>query len=158
MAGAYKYRPQYTQNTVGVDAPSEAGRMTDKQKQALWDNCGRMDTLVPLIDAMLAEAEEVTLAKAANDTYVAWLRFAAGPGDSKRIVTCDSDDEGAFKVYRHSIISPDPHYVERKVLEARWNELCSSIGAHIYDNKRRERISVLATQLAALAEPKGGKS
>ena len=35
-----------------------------------------------------------------RDEYVVWLRFVRGPGDSKRIVVCDSDEVGAFKVYR----------------------------------------------------------
>ena len=35
-----------------------------------------------------------------RDEYVAWLRFVRGPGGSKRIVVCDSDEVGAFKVYR----------------------------------------------------------
>jgi hypothetical protein len=34
------------------------------------------------------------------DDYVAWCRYQ-GSDESRRIVTCDSDDLGAFKVYRH---------------------------------------------------------
>jgi hypothetical protein len=34
------------------------------------------------------------------DNHVAWLRFT----ESGSIVTCDSDAEGAFKVYRHPYI------------------------------------------------------
>jgi hypothetical protein len=38
--------------------------------------------------------------KSEPDDYVAWCRYQ-GSDESRRIVTCDSDDLGAFKVYRH---------------------------------------------------------
>lgn len=36
-----------------------------------------------------------------NACHVAWLRYS-GTGAYRTINTCDSDDEGAFKVYRHT--------------------------------------------------------
>ena len=47
----------------------------------------------------VAKAAQQTSPQGVDD-YVAWLRYAQGPGDSKRIVVCDSDEPGAFKVYR----------------------------------------------------------
>lgn len=52
-------------------------------------------------------------------TYVAWLRYAPGPGDGKCVVTCDSDAPGAFKVYRQSESSA---IAERRIAEARLEE------------------------------------
>ena len=36
-----------------------------------------------------------------RDNYVAWLRYRHGYNDNVQIEVCDSDSEGAFKVYRH---------------------------------------------------------
>lgn len=35
------------------------------------------------------------------DDYVAWLRWT-GDQDHRRLAVCDSDDAGAFRVYRRS--------------------------------------------------------
>jgi hypothetical protein len=38
-----------------------------------------------------------------EDKYVGWCRYK-GNGDQKAFVTCNSDDPGAFKVFRESVI------------------------------------------------------
>lgn len=43
------------------------------------------------------------------DDYVAWCRYTSTDGDQMgRIVTCDSDAPGAFKIYRAPELSRDP--------------------------------------------------
>lgn len=42
------------------------------------------------------------LGDATKDNYVAWLRWS-GDAEHRHLVTCDSDSEGAFKVYRSAI-------------------------------------------------------
>lgn len=58
-------------------------------------------------------------AKANDDgAYVAWMRYRRGNGVT-RIVACDSDDEGAFKVYRHpEPRNPDWHAAAKDMAEA----------------------------------------
>ena len=52
--------------------------------------CLMKEIAAHLIDSPRAEGEE------ASDNYVAWLQFRKGS-----IRVCDSDAEGAFRVYRH---------------------------------------------------------
>jgi hypothetical protein len=57
-----------------------------------------------LLDARLLDPSAVKAAAVTEQDYVAWCRYAQGPGDSRRIVTCDSDEPGAFRVYRYGTV------------------------------------------------------
>jgi hypothetical protein len=47
-----------------------------------------------------AEIERLRSAPSAEREHVAWCRYVHIDGDPTRIVCCNSDDQGAFKVYR----------------------------------------------------------
>ena len=57
-------------------------------------------------EALAAFEHEVEQpAEAAQDDYIAWIRYEHYDEQPTRIMLCDSDEEGAFKVYRHPVIA-----------------------------------------------------
>ena len=79
---------------------------------------------------MLKAVDEAALAPAEwTDDYVAWCRYKFENERGTEIITCDSDAEGAFKVYRHSGLASHraaPLSEEAwKALESA-NEMCRS--------------------------------
>lgn len=66
-----------------------------------------------------------------SDDYVAWLRYVH-EGERTRIVVCDSDAKGAFKVYRRFALDPpreppakEPHCWHRRIGS---DGICSDCG------------------------------
>ena len=60
-----------------------------------------------------------------QDNYVAWMRYKKRYDGQTVICACDSDAEGAFKVYRHQHAETDPNtpirmYIALKLMRA-WN-------------------------------------
>jgi hypothetical protein len=68
-------------------------------------------------EALIAEYETILAALRAMQSageHVAWLRFVSHHNGRTTIKVCDSDDDGAFKVYRHA--APPQPQVADKVL------------------------------------------
>jgi hypothetical protein len=85
-------------NHLPMEANIRPGKTTDELKG--WnDAIERARHNILVLDPSAVKAAAIT-----EQDYVAWCRYAQGPGDSKRIVTCDSDEPGAFKVYRHGAV------------------------------------------------------
>lgn len=79
------------------------------------------------IDKLIAEGREVV----SHDNYVAWMRFVGGKEDDdpQRIEVCDSDDPGAFKVYRHP--SLEGRLLERlKWTRDRWQDVMEDVAEY----------------------------
>ena len=73
-----------------------------------------------LQDASRTAHEPVEQPEAAQDDYVAWMRYEHYAKQPTRIMLCDSDEEGAFKVYRHPAITQER--VEKILLRYRIGE------------------------------------
>ena len=88
--------------------------------------------------------------KPLTDDYVAWMRYEHYDEQPTHIMLCDSDEEGAFKVYRHPVIASEA-YTRSQIIQA-------ATSAYLRRGAQwtgANYVKALFDDLARLAHPKG---
>lgn len=82
--------------------------------------------------------------------HIAWLRFVGGKEDDdpQRIEVCDSDDPGAFKVYRHSALLESRLLERIKWTRDRWQDVMEDVAQYAQQT--------LGKPIAEVGGPVGG--
>lgn len=88
-------------NAAQPGAVSEAYKRGYEYLQHRMESIGRAGWAHDY-DGEIAAAPRQPEAQPTADNYVAWCRYVTAQEKPPRIALCDSNDEGAFKVYRHA--------------------------------------------------------